>query len=268
MIYRDWEGFWWNNITGSNMVVTKAAEALSRNKMVILIVPSDLPWRHHMRSAIEQYFRKDSETENIYIQIIDVGDDCVGIAPGEYLLSKYGKTSIIKKGYREKSNISLQQYLIENRVLKNTVVWAKGFKTEQIKEWMSFCRGYNSNTIVKGLFVLEIPECNNESDLKKAERIRFNDYVSNYDVQLFDSFILSNDLRYSAYWKKYISTVTSVLCDTDAELSLELLKNIDFQNKDPIAGFVEIDKLDKFASRGEREAATRLPFTAAVKSPG
>ena len=52
MINVSWEEFWWNNITGAHVVVSKVADALLENKMVILKVPSDLPWRHSMRLSL------------------------------------------------------------------------------------------------------------------------------------------------------------------------------------------------------------------------
>ena len=49
--------FWWENITGPRNIVTKVISALDNKQMVLLKVPSDLPWRHTMRGVVESNFR-------------------------------------------------------------------------------------------------------------------------------------------------------------------------------------------------------------------
>lgn len=259
MINTEWEDFWWNNITGANMIVIKVADVLFENKMVVLNVPSDLPWRYQMRSAIELRFRKNAETENTYMQIIDANDECQNEAPGKFLLTKFCKEREVKNGYREKSGLSIQQYLIKNHVLNNTIIWIKGLNQKQIKAWMSFCREYNSQSVTNGLFVLEVHDIKNVViNNRKAALINFNNFVSNYDVQLFDSFILDSENHYSTNWKRYISTVVACLCDTDAEISLELIKNTDFLLDNPVEGIAKIDKSGLYASRGGDEGSNHV----------
>lgn len=254
----EWEDFWWNNITGANMIVAKVSDTLNENKMVVLNVPSDLPWRYQMRSAIELHFRKNAETEDTYMQIIDANDECRDEDPGKFLLTKFGKTREIKNGYREKSGASIQKYLIQNRVLKNTIVWIKGLNHEQKKAWMTFSREYNTQSVSDGLFVLEVHDNKDNIDHKKVTLINFSDFVSSYNVQLFDSFILDRENCYTSNWKKYISTVTSCLCDTDAEISLELIRHTDFLHENPIEGISKIDKSGSFASRGSDEGSNHV----------
>ena len=38
-----WDDFWWNNITGPHVVVSRVANALLENSMVVLRVPSVFP---------------------------------------------------------------------------------------------------------------------------------------------------------------------------------------------------------------------------------
>ncbi len=83
MLYRSQEEFWWNNITGAHAVVEQVAMALLENKMVVLQVPSDLPWRYSMRSAIQSVFNERTNSRDIIIEMIDARDDNpAGLDPG------------------------------------------------------------------------------------------------------------------------------------------------------------------------------------------
>ena len=86
---RMWAEFWWNSITGPNVVVNSVANALLANKMVVLKVPSDLPWRHSMRSAIHTAFKGKSDYNDIVIEPIDVCDDNPNaLEPGKFILER------------------------------------------------------------------------------------------------------------------------------------------------------------------------------------
>ena len=87
-----WEEFWWNNITGAHVVVSKVADALLENKMVVLKVPSDLPWRYSMRSSIHTAFQERTDTRDVIIEVIDVFDDNTDdLETGRFMLKKYAK---------------------------------------------------------------------------------------------------------------------------------------------------------------------------------
>ena len=94
MVNVPWEEFWWNNITGAHVVVSKVADALLENKMVILKVPSDLPWRYSMRSSIHTAFQERTDTRDVVIEPIDVVDDNPNdLEPGKFLLQKYASST-------------------------------------------------------------------------------------------------------------------------------------------------------------------------------
>lgn len=95
-----WEEFWWNNITGPHVVVTNVATALLENKMVVLKVPSDLPWRHSMRGAIHTAFQERTDSSEIVIEPIDIIDDNPeNIEPGRFILNRFA-SSLVSRGYR------------------------------------------------------------------------------------------------------------------------------------------------------------------------
>ena len=117
-----WNEFWWKNITGPHVVVTKVSEALLDNHMVVLFVPTDLPWRHAMRGTIQTAFRDRLDISDIVIEPIDVVDDNPdGLEPGRFILSRFSSTTI-SRGYREKSRVSIQDYITAKNVIKNRIV--------------------------------------------------------------------------------------------------------------------------------------------------
>ncbi len=246
----NWAEFWWNNITGANMVVSKVTESLHDTNLVILFVPDDLPWRYEMRTAIEYGFRKNASSENVLVQTIDAADDCDTQEPGNYLLDRFCTSRAIRTGYREGSTKTIQQYLITNKVLHDSIIWVKGFRPGQAEQWIKFCKGYKSAGVADGVFLLEIKDPISSGDLKTLSVVRFDDWITNYDVQLLNSFILDRGQGYSINWKKYISTLAACLCESDAEVSAELLSSTDFSVDDPFVALKRIDESGSFSSRG------------------
>lgn len=253
-----WDEFWWENITGPHVLVTKVSEALLDNHMVVLSVPTDLPWRHSMRGAIQTSFRDRLDISEIVIQPIDVVDDNPdGITPGRFILSRFASDTI-SRGYRERSRVSLQDYITAKNVIKNRIVWVKGLRGIAAEHWINFCRGFRPGVIQDGLFVLEVQGEICQTEMKPLELINFGDYVSNYDVQLFNSFVLDKQNKYPDIWKKYIASVVASLCDTDAEVSAELLETVDFRRQSVIEGINSIAKSPKFARRGAEENSNHV----------
>lgn len=256
MYFDEWQDFWWNNITGPHKAVTGVAEALLSNAAVILKVPADLPWRRPMRSAIEEQIRNMSGSGNTIITQIDAADECAPDAdPGRYLLQRFAKRDVFRS-YREKSGISIQNYMIHNGVLRDTIIWIKGVDKGQVSKWLKFCQGYKGASMEDGLFVLEVHEKLALVEAKNIQTVFFEECVREYDLQLFNSFVLDEQSTYSDQWKKYISTVAASLCRTDAEVSELYLRLTDFRVEDPLSGIERIAELPDFARRGEDISST------------
>lgn len=261
MIDISWEEFWWNNITGAHVVVTKVADALLENKMVILKVPSDLPWRYSMRSSMHTAFQERTDARDVVIEPIDVVDDNPdGLEPGRFLLQRYA-SSAVAKGYRERSSVSIQDYIAQKDVIKNRILWVKGLDASDAKKWIKFCKGFTPKTAAEGLFVLEIHEKIDPPESRFIELIDFSNYVSSYDVQLFNSFVLDNEESGSYKtdaWKKYISATSAMVCDVDAEVSELLLRDVDFRKESAIDGIARIAEMPEFSRRGAEEGSEHV----------
>lgn len=249
-----WEEFWWNNITGPRVVVSRVANALLENNIVILRVPSDLPWRHAMRSSIHTAFQEKTDSYDVVIEPVDISDDNPEqLEPGRFILQKFA-SSTINKGYREHSRTSIQDYISVKKVIRNRIIWVKGFDQAQATKWIKFCQAFKKRSVEDGLFVLEIHSDVPESDIGNMKLIDFSEHVTSYDVQLFNSFLLDDQSHsiYSSVWKDYISTSAAIACDVDAEVSELLIRLTDFKHESIIDGLEKIAKLDEFSRRGER----------------
>lgn len=245
-----WE-FWWNNITGPHVVVDNVANVLLENKMAVVKVPSDLPWRHSMRSAICSAFHDKTDSREIVIESIDIIDDNPdNLEPGRFILNRYASSSI-SRGYREKSKVTIQEYISNKKVMRSRILWIKGLAGKDAEKWLKFCNGFIKASTESGLFVLEIHGNMNVSESSILKCIDFSNYVSCYDVQLFNSFILDGQKGYSDIWKNYIATLTALVCDTDAEISETMLRNLDFKNQSILDGIKEIAKMQEFSKRGK-----------------
>ncbi len=250
-MYSSWEEFWWKQITGPSMVVSSVVQNLINNTMVALKVPADLPWRHYMRGAVEEQFKNQTGLRQVLIEPIDAVDDCPAeLNPGQFLIERFGNLEV-KHGYRETSKTSIQEYIIENEILKNRIVWVKGLTKRQAIEWQSFCRDFGTDSVESGLFVLEI---HGNVTIVESVRLKVVDYsklVSRDDVRLFNSFLLDESGALSAEWKNYIATVSAMLCDKDAEVSKYLLDGTDFTSESPIEGIERLSKEPALNRRGE-----------------
>lgn len=254
----EWQDFWWNNITGPHKAVVGVAEALLSHSTVILKVPADLPWRRPMRSVIEEQIRNMSGSVNTIITQIDVADECsANDDPGRYLLKRFARSDVFRS-YREKGGVSIQNYMIRNNVLKDTIIWVKGVDKEQAAKWLKFCQGYKGASVEDGLFVIELHEQFNPVEAKNIHTIVFADCVREYDLQLFNSFILDEQNSYNDRWKKYISTLAASLCKTDAEVSELYLRLMDFRTEDPLEGIKKIAELPEYSRRGEDPNSTHV----------
>ena len=246
-----WEEFWWNYITGPNVVVSSVVSALLNGKMVVLKVPSDLPWRHSMRSAVHTAFSERSDCSDVVIELIDLRDENARqMQPGRFILDRFA-TPTISRGYREKSKVTVQDYISAKDIIKNRIVWIKGIDPDVAGEWIRFCRGFFQRSAAQGLFVLEVNENTSVTETNLLRVINFSDCVSNYDVQLFNSFVLGKQKQYSDGWKKYIAVCTAAICGVDAEISQTMLQSLDFRVESPLEGIRQIDQMPDFMRRGE-----------------
>ncbi len=257
MQYSDPSEFWWTGVAGPHEVVHRVAMTLLENKTCILHVPSDMPWPQKMRSCIQAEYTERTDEYSI-IKMIDLQDeDAVDIPVGKFVLNKLAPPNI-SAGYREKSKVSIQKYISSSGILKNEILWVKGISQSETGKWISFCKGFTPNNKSGGLFVLEINHNIRNTDSKRFVYVNYDDYVSSYDLQLFNSFLLDDENVYSDAWKKYISALASSLCDVDAEVSDVFLHNTDFRSESPLLAIQRIAESEDFMQRGAEDTSNHI----------
>lgn len=221
--------YWWRRITGPKLVIGKVTDALINKQIVFLKVPSDIPWRHAMRDEIAKRYQRKVERD-CFIEQIDMLDDDFNCSEiGRTLLSKYGSG-----GYRSGMNISVQDYILKNGILKNRVLWVKGLDQKAVEEWISFCEGYHNTNYSDGLFVIEYNVDVTIPKQKNFSCISYEKYVTPGDIRSFNTIILNNEKRdsYPEIWRTYLAELCASVCGTDAELSGNLIENQDLKQID------------------------------------
>ena len=271
-MYGEWSQYWWKNITGAKIVVTKVARNLLYNSCVVLIVPSDLPWRQAMRSEIATMYWDESETSEIQFEEIDAEDDYPDDSDiGAFLLKRFSPSLEIQFGFRSKGKVTIQEYIKDNEILKNKIIWIKGINGDCAKQWIEFCELYSSKSVDEGLFVIEVHDISPVSCNSNLLFVNYSDYISRYDVQLFNQIVLSDGDIQDEKLKEYIAAVAANLCESDAEISELLIRNTDFTKENPETGIARIEESGFYYRRGKEKdsghilALYRNKMTAEIK---
>lgn len=238
--------FWWKNITGPRMVISGVTGTLRDGRMAVLEVPDGLPWPYIMRDTARNAFGDITGSGDTVFEMLEAGYDIPsGEDPGRFILSRYA-TADVGRGYREKSKVTIQEYIKAKNVLRNRIIWIYGLDRSDAGRWLAFCRGFGKSSPRDGLIVLEMREGARPPEAKNAAVISYRGCVSRHDVLLFNSFVLEEKPRTGSLWKQYIAAVSASLCGTDAELSEELMEGTDFRDASPL------DVLKEIASGGRR----------------
>ncbi|MBR3763187.1 MAG: hypothetical protein IKK57_01375 [Clostridia bacterium] len=249
MTDHSWAGFWWTSITGAKTVISEVASALLDHRMVVLQIPADLPWRQQMRSCVfDAYYQQSANISSTTIYIDAADDNPEGLEPGKLILERLCTSAADRSGYRERSKTTIQEYLVQKGLLSNAIVWVKGLTGAAIDQWLKFLRGFSKGS---ALFVLECQGGGRIADSKAIHLVRYEDCITSYDLQLFNSFCLDNlTATYSGVWKQYIATAAALVCESDAEVSELLLRIINFQEQEIPEGLAIIANLPEYSRRG------------------
>lgn len=248
----DWGEYWWSSVTGPREVVSSTIRALRSKKSVVLWVPYDLPWRHELRNTVRCGLEALPDLEELIVDTVDIGDESANeTEPGRLLLDKYALRDD-KNKFREGGNESIQDYLLRKNVISNRLVWIKGIASDCSQKWIDFCECWSPSEHTDGLLVIEVREEPQTARSSRVELVKYEDCVSEYDAQLFNSLVVEkgslNSL--SARWKRYAAAVATHLCGTDVEIAYNFIGQHDFKLADPIETVSLIDNSGLFEQRG------------------
>ena len=246
---------WWTQITGPRRLVDVISATLRNSRSVIYISNPDMPWRHEMRYTVEEQIRN---TGSFVVDYIDWEDEHNREDIGRFLLERYASNNDMA-AYRPHLG-KPGPYLHKLGVLSKRVIWIKGIPADQVGEWVSFCRDYRTDTKEHGVFVIEAAGYNPLIRFPKyISVIRYFDYVSPYDTQLFALIVLSRS-NIPVCFHQYISYVTANLCLTDGELVAELISNTDFEKSSPLESLEKLYDEDQILiNRGSTKLTDSEP---------
>ena len=206
---------WWNNISGPRRFVDNLLDALMRDNSVIL-AKCDFPWVSALYDIVRQRLEDDAHE----MLRLDIGDcDC---EPGEYLISKLAPEHFADYLRRENKN----RYL--DTLLPKTVLWLTN--THDGDRWLKYISDFHG-TYGSVLFILS--QKDTERRPKRCEYLRYMDFISKYDVELFAAILLS-DKDAPTEVKHYLSNVTAGICLKDAEVLEAVIDCIDPAHIDPM----------------------------------
>ncbi len=249
---------WWKDIAGPQNFVKRVSEILLENCIPLLSIPADLPWRHSMRNTVVEKLAENHPDLPPDVFIIDAVDECPENNIGEFLLQKFANKEIAST-YRPRSGKTVQAYLTMQGVLAKKIIWVKGLALEHVRAWIDFCRQFESCSLEAGIFIIESRDSVPASLPELFCTIEFVQFVTRYDVVLFNSLLMSeNSLALTKLRQGYISVAAAHLCEFDAELSGALLQDERWFQKDPLEILKEVAEDEPFNTRGERRGNTHV----------
>lgn len=248
---------WWQEITGPKTFVSNVTERLLEAS-VIVKVPDDLPWRHEMRQEIQSELREQYDYAEISIIPIDAEEDVEeNTEIDAFILERFALGDVARQ-YRKKSGKSITQYIVQKNVLQNDVLWVKGITEKTIKPWRDFLLAFNACCPKNGRIVLEIRDSIQYVKQNTIEEIDYSSYISDNNLQLFDSILLDRMPTISEVWKRYLSALAACLCETDAEIAEYFLNEYAQQTADPIRVLEAIAQDPDYSRRGAADGSSHI----------
>ena len=248
---------WWQEITGPKTFVSNVTERLLEAS-VIVKVPDDLPWRHEMRQEIQSELREQYDYAEISIIPIDAEEDVEeNTEIDAFILERFALGDVARQ-YRKKSGKSITQYIVQKNVLQNDVLWVKGITEKTIKPWMDFLLAFNDCCPKNGRIVLEIRDSIQYVKQDTIEEIDYSSYISDNNLQLFNSILLDRMPTISEVWKRYLSALAACLCETDAEIAEYFLNEYARQTADPIRVLEAIAQDPDYSRRGAADGSSHI----------
>ena len=240
---------WWQEITGPKTFAAEVTEHLL-DSSVIVRVPDDLPWRHEMRQEIQSELRERYDYSEISLISVDAETDIRdGTDIGEYILENFALGDVARQ-YRKKSGKSIPQYVVQKNILQNDVLWVKGLTESTVDGWLDFLLEFNACNPKSGRIVLEIRDGITCAKQSAVPEIDYSSYISDNNLQLFNSILLDRISDVSGDWKRYVSALAASLCETDAEISEYFIREFDGQMTEPISILEAIAEDCEYTRRG------------------
>ena len=273
---------WWTNVTGPQMFIKSVVSSLSDNYNVRMLLPKLCPWPNRMRELIAEAAQSEYALEGVTIDVVTPDDFKKVQSPVEALLDRYALNDV---RLRYRNSLNPAEYLIQNHVLKDRIVWLTGFEPKDIKTWMGLICEWPSTTPLDGLFVVEVSYDGesldrNEIDPAKCKTISYRDFIGEYSVSLFNGLLLDEipSMGFSGSEKRYCASLLSNVCGGDVEASYILSENLELMLEDIFGALRSVldyfdyggseaacDNVLAIAQRADRSAIDRRVWKAQVE---
>lgn len=241
MAEESWGHAWWSGITGPRTFIERVAQALEGGKSAVLLLPDTCPWRREMRSFSAEAVTGRYGLERLSVDPVSIeptAPDAPAQTPFQFLLGRYALHDVALR-YRE--SMDPQEFLVEQQVLRNRIVWLECAGEKDLRAWLAFVSTWRARSQTDGLFVCEVPARDAKALAGVArdnvEVIDYEEFVSDYSVSLFNGMLVDDRAarETSNLEQRYIESLLTSLCGRDAEVSEALADDLSALRDDPIA---------------------------------
>jgi hypothetical protein len=134
----------------------------------------------------------------------------------------------------------------------------KGLTATTVARWIDFLLAFNACNPQNGRIVLEVLDDLPYPKQNAVEELDYSSYISDNNLQLFNSILLDRMPSISESWKRYISALAARLCETDAEIAEYFINECEQQAADPIGILKVIAQDADYARRGASEGSKHV----------
>lgn len=232
MILDDVTSFWWEAITGPQLLVEKIAACLSDGASVVLRLDGPLPWRAQLRDFVAHRLFQ----VKLHPLSWDGRDAKEQIVPALLEQLCRSELSVCPSDYR-----SQLKYLKNEAVFANLVVWLSTAGRQDQTALLQFLSDYRGKDLTRhGAFVLEVPGGQDLPTLSdRCVVLKCSEYIRHSDLLLYAN-ILADGTHANPELKSYMACTATDLAGWDAELIPEILQRIDFSREDPVQALIRM----------------------------
>lgn len=240
--------FWWDNMTGPQLLADQLTMLLGAGKTVLLQSENVLPWREQLMDCAAQRMVSASIRSIDWPQGPLAKDEAASVFLRELAPEK---SSACPVDYQAQL-----RFLKEQKVFAGSVVWVNAREAQSWTELRRFLSDHRSRDLEQdGGFVVELgPEQEIPMHLAKhMELVPYQKYIYKNDIRLFASILVSKYNRAVRAMWEYAAAVSAELTGQDVELIPEFLQRMDFTEDDPKTVFLSMG-----TGCSEQEAETRV----------